>query len=427
MTESDLRAASFVETSPDGRNVYVTSWQVGAITVFDRNEETGALTNREVVRSDDLAGVTDLRISVDGRIVVVSCCHARTAVIFERHPISGRLSRLDVQRKTEDGSDGLYWAIDIALSPDGQFAYVADDRRKGRSSGDSENGDIGRITVLRIEDDGQLEPVQTLLGPDRCLDGIRAVCAHPDGRTIFATCWKAGTLVVLDRDVKTGRLSVRQVLSSKADGPGVLNGAVTAACSPDGQFVYTVSGRFTDDAPNVAINFARAVDNLLVPITIGKDDGLFRIGLPGAGLNAVDFDAVRLQGAGLQPAELSEPTVAQGVGVFRLTSDGKLSTVQTVRTGGQGQIALRGGNQLLVTADCRRLYVSGTTSGTLVGFVRDSSTGRLTHEQTLKYDDSDLKGLNGANGIAESPDGRFLHVTGERAGSVTVLHRVSQE
>ena len=72
-------------------------------------------------------------------------------------------------------------------------------------------------------------------------------------------------------------------------------------------------------------------------------------------------------------------------------------------------------------------HVSGTTSGTLVSFVRNPSTGKLTLEQTLKYEDSDLKGLNGANGIAESPDGRFLYVTGEHAGSVTVLKRVSAE
>ena len=313
--------------------------------------------------------------------------------------------------------------VDIALSPDGRFAYVADDRRTGKGPGDSENGDVGRITVLRIEDNGQLEPVQTLLGPDRCLDGIRAICAHPDGRTIFATCWSPGTLVVLNRDAKSGRLSVRQVLSSEADGIGVLNGAVTAACSPDGQFVYTVSGRFTDDGPSVAFNFAAA---------FGSDSGLIRRGLVGAGTDGAGLAGTALAGsgfqaAGLQAVEPSESTVVQGVGVFRLTSDGKLSAVQTIETGGKGQIALRGGNQLLVSADGRRLYVSGTTSGTLVGFVRDSSTGKLTHEQTLKHNDSGFTGLNGANGIAESPDGRFLYVTGENAGSVTVLGRVSND
>lgn len=114
-----------------------------------------------------------------------------------------------------------------------------------------------------------------------------------------------------------------------------------------------------------------------------------------------------------------------GVGVFRLTSDGKLSAVQTIRTGGEGEIELRGGNQLLVSHDGSRLFISGTTSGTLVSFVRNPLTGKLTLEQTLSHNEPEMQGLDGANGIAESSDGRFLYVTGEKAGAVSVLKRVA--
>jgi len=379
ITEPDLRGASFVEMRPKGKQVYVTSWQAAAINIFDRNKKTGILTEAQIVKDGNLAGVTDLQISANGQIVVVACCHAKTVVSFERGHLSGRLSQLDVQRDAAEGSDGLYWPIDIAISPDSRFVYVADERHPKRFKPGSEKGDVGRITVLKITDKGQLEPVQTLLGSDRCLDGIRSICAHPDGRTLFATCWEAGTLVVLNRDVKTGRLSIRQVLSSKSKRLSVLNGVMTADCSPDGQFVYTVSGRFTDKGP---------IRNIL------------------------------------EPSGESVSTIPQGVGVFRLTSDGRLSTVQTIRTGGEGEIELRGGNQLLVSHNGSRLFVSGTTSGTLVSFVRNPQTGKLTLEQTLSHNEPEMQGLDGANGIAESSDGRFLYVTGEKAGAISVLKRV---
>ena len=52
---------------------------------------------------------------------------------------------------------------------------------------------------------------------------------------------------------------MRQIISDETDGLDVLKGAMTATCSPDGQFVYTVSGRFTDRrrAPVFAIAFGK--------------------------------------------------------------------------------------------------------------------------------------------------------------------------
>jgi 6-phosphogluconolactonase (cycloisomerase 2 family) len=109
------------------------------------------LTEQQVVRGDDLAGVTDLRISNDGRIAVAACCHSSTAVVFERSPISGMLHQIHVARHGEIDVDGLYFPIDVALSPDGQFAFVSDSRRSGRGSEDTD-GDFGRVTTFRIKD-----------------------------------------------------------------------------------------------------------------------------------------------------------------------------------------------------------------------------------------------------------------------------------
>lgn len=390
ITTNALNSASFAVLSPDGRHVYVTAWNVGAITVYSRNDETGELTEQQVVQNDDLAGVTDLRISDDGRIAIGSCCHASTAVVFERSPVSGKLHQLHVARSGEIDVDGLYFPIDIALSPDGKFAYVSDSRRAGRGTEDTE-GDFGRVTTFRINDDGTLTGVDTLPGPDRCLDGIRAICSHPDGRTLFATTQRANTLVVLDRDAETGKVSVRQVLSQEKDGLSVLNGAMTAACSPDGQFVYTVGGRFLTTASFFALSFS-------------ADGGL---------IQSVDDSK-------------SKEDPPQGIGVFRLASNGKLIPVQSIEAHKRDDIDLRGGNQLHVSRDGSRLYVSGTTSGTLLSFVRDQKTGKLTLEQTVSSADAKTSSLAGANGIDESPDGRFLYVTGERSNSINVFQRLAE-
>lgn len=388
-TES-LNAASFTVVSPDGRHAYVTAWRVGAITVYSRDQTTGRLTERQVVQGDDLSGVTDLRISNDGRIAVASCCHSSTAVVFERSPISGMLHQVHVARHGEIDVDGLYFPIDVALSPDGQFAYVSDSRRPGRGSEDTE-GDFGRVTTFRINDDGTLTPVETLPGPDRCLDGVRAICSHPDGRTLFAVSSRSNTLVVLDRNAESGKVSVRQILSHDKDELSVLNGAMTTACSPDGQFVYTVGGRFLD--ANTSFGFTFQADGTIQRVEESK------------------------------PEEISP----QGIGVFRLTSDGTLTPVQSIEVHKRDDIDLRGGNQLLVSKDGSRLYVSGTTSGTLLSFVRDRKTGKLTLEQTVSSADEENSSLAGANGIGESPDGRFLYVTGENSNSINVFQRRSAD
>jgi beta-lactamase regulating signal transducer with metallopeptidase domain/6-phosphogluconolactonase (cycloisomerase 2 family) len=284
ITADTLNSASFVVVSPNGRHAYVTAWMAGAITVYSRDQTTGRLTEQQVVQGDDLSGVTDLRVSADGRIAVASCCHSNTAVVFERSPISGMLHQVHVARHGEIDVDGLYFPIDVALSPDGQFAYVSDSRRPGRGSADAE-GDFGRVTTFRINDDASLAPVDTLRGPERCLDGVRGICSHPDGRTLFAVSQRANRLVVLDRNDESGKISVRQVLSHDKDDLSVLNGAMTAACSPDGQFVYTAGGRFLDTSSSFGFSF-------LVDATIQRVEES-------------------------KPVEVSP----QGIGVFRRTSE----------------------------------------------------------------------------------------------------------
>lgn len=386
ITADTLNSASFVVVSPNGRHAYVTAWMAGAITVYSRDQTTGRLTEQQVVQGDDLSGVTDLRVSADGRIAVASCCHSNTAVVFERSPISGMLHQVHVARHGEIDVDGLYFPIDVALSPDGQFAYVSDSRRPGRGSADAE-GDFGRVTTFRINDDASLAPVDTLRGPERCLDGVRGICSHPDGRTLFAVSQRANRLVVLDRNDESGKISVRQVLSHDKDDLSVLNGAMTAACSPDGQFVYTAGGRFLDTSSSFGFSFL--VDGTIQRVEESK------------------------------PVEVSP----QGIGVFRLTSAGTLTPVQSIEVHKQDDINLRGGNQLHVSKDGTRLYVSGTTSGSLLSFVRNRKTGKLTLEQTVSSARAETPSLAGTNGIGESPDGRFLYVTGENSHSINVFER----
>ncbi len=97
--------------------------------------------------------------------------------------------------------------------------------------------------------------------------------------------------------------------------------------------------------------------------------------------------------------------------------------MQTIDVSRRKDVKLLGGNQLHVSRDGSRLYVSGTNNGSLLSFLRDKTTGELTLEQTLHHSADNHNGLNGANGIAESPDGRFLYVTGEHGNAINVLRR----
>jgi 6-phosphogluconolactonase (cycloisomerase 2 family) len=80
-------------------------------------------------------------------------------------------------------------------------------------------------------------------------------------------------------------------------------------------------------------------------------------------------------------------------------------------------------NEILVTADGRSVYASGTQSKSLACFDRDPESGKLTYLATLCNEGTGSQFAAGPTGLAASADGQFLYVTIEGGSAVSVFER----
>ncbi len=121
-----------VVVSPDGGQVYVSSMQLGALTVsgFARDPADGSLDFLEIVADGELTdtgyfGHQPLAIAADGRHLYATKVASDALVIFERDPATGRLTLLETLSAGGLGSDGLARPVAVAVGPDSQLVHVA--------------------------------------------------------------------------------------------------------------------------------------------------------------------------------------------------------------------------------------------------------------------------------------------------------------
>jgi DNA-binding beta-propeller fold protein YncE len=114
--------------SPDGQNVYVAATTDDAVVVFDRDGTTGALTFREA-HFDGSGGVTGpqradaVAVSPDGDMAYVGTSQLPAALaIFDRDPSSGALSFVDVHHQVSP-SGGYLPSQTLVVGPDGRSLY----------------------------------------------------------------------------------------------------------------------------------------------------------------------------------------------------------------------------------------------------------------------------------------------------------------
>ena len=164
-----------------------------------------------------------------------------------------------------DRGEALDGARSIAVSPDGQNAYVA-------------AADSDAVAVFDRDGDGTLiqKPGQagciSDTGAGRCrdgtaLDGASSVTISPDGESGYVTSSLSGAVAVFDR-TSNGRLVQKPgrggCISEGGAGPCIngrmLNSAQSVAVSPDGLSAYVAGG--SGEPEGVAV-FDRAEDNTL--------------------------------------------------------------------------------------------------------------------------------------------------------------------
>jgi DNA-binding beta-propeller fold protein YncE len=293
-----LLGAEGIAVSPDGRNVYVAASEADAVAILDRDPETGLLTQSataggcfslggadECEEGRALDDARSVSVSPDGKNVYVAARGDDGGIaVFDRDPETGGLTQPPGEAGciNESGAEGCADAFtvrtapeEVELSPGGDFAYIASrpgDELVGFSR-DSSDGTLARIP-------GQGGCVNET-GVDGCVAAKAlgepvALTFDADGRTLYAAAERNDAIVVFDRDPESGTLDEKPGLDGCVSNTGVANptqgssteqqcqngialdGVGSLAVSPDGTALYASAGL----ADGVAI-FERRADGTL--------------------------------------------------------------------------------------------------------------------------------------------------------------------
>ena len=95
-----------------------------------------------------------------------------------------------------------------------------------------------------------------------------------------------------------------------------------------------------------------------------------------------------------------------------------------VELNGTGSVTgLGGATGVAVSPDGRNIYAAGEVDDALAVFHRDSATGALTFVEMQKEAVGGVDGLTGAYGVAVSPDGASVYVASKRGDALAVFSR----
>jgi 6-phosphogluconolactonase (cycloisomerase 2 family) len=380
--------------------LWLTIWLLG-VNLLAASPAPAALLNFVEAQIDGVGGVNGLNqasavsVSPDGKHVYATGAGDSAVAVFNRNFITGRLTFVEAQVDGTAGVQGLGGATAIAASPDGRHVYVAG------------NTDSALAAFARDATTGALTFVEAKVnGSDGVtgLGGASSVAISPDGTSVYVTGRNDSSLAVFARDATTGHLTNVEVQVNGSAGVDGLGGALSAAVAPDGANVYVV-GRSQD----ALTTFTRsATAGALV------FDGMLAEGTNGlVGLKRPSAVTVEPGGEQVYVASFDED-----ITVFsRAAETGELAFLQNANVLPGGPTALA------VSPDGTRVYVPSyvrSTRSELNVFTRRAD-GTVAFVETEANGSAGVEGINGASGVAVSPDGRTVYVTGRSDNAVVVF------
>jgi DNA-binding beta-propeller fold protein YncE len=391
-TDAEALGGAFsVTVSPDGNYAYVVASNDNAVSIFDRNASTGALSwkgcVKDALESDlglcnsgyPLPNPRSMAISPDGKwAYVVSALSEsppwRNVAIFNRDPTTGLLIPTGFV-PTGVAATG---AGSITLSPDGENVYIAssyfeisagEERSVSEAVSefkrDAVSGELGSLNC--ISERG----LNGICEDGVALEGATSVAVSPDGKHVYVASRISNAIAYFSRDTSTGELTAAGVAS-----PAALSGPRSVTVSPDGKNLYAAAD--TGDA-------------------------------------VVVFDRNAVSGALTQKA--------LPAGCISQTGAGSC-------TDGEG---LNGPNSVTVSPDGESVYVGSLVSDAVALFERDTATGALAQKPgkagcissngALAAVCETGIGLNGIRSLIVSPDGKSLYTAATVDGTVAIFDR----
>lgn len=441
-----LLGVTALATSADGRHLYAASPGAGGIAVFTR--EAGGLLGflETFATTPALAAGSGLAASADGLNLYAVAGAADTLLVLRRDaaPASPGFGRLTQLAALAEGglyggvaAGGLAGARGVALSADGRQVFtrgagavgvyaravdelVAPGEPPGRLACRDLGGGSCSAPVAGSGDAGLFAfAAENLYLPDGAAGQVAVLGLAPGSRCLPQGLGQvADSIDLLAGDTVVYRVSGR-VLSS-ASGAVELSAAATPGDAAD---------------PGAWPNTAAASEPILLKsdLALAKSDGVTTAiaGLPLTyALTVTNQGPSDLHGVTLEDVYPLYPAPPGGFAAGSLTwscsGASAVALPQQLFDGVAGSDGLAGALDLAASDDGAHLYVAGQNEDAVAIFARAPS-GELTFLSALRdgavQAGGTVAGLGGASGIAVSPGGGHVYVTGEAAGSVVVLAR----
>ncbi|MEQ9877304.1 beta-propeller fold lactonase family protein [Pectobacterium aroidearum] len=303
----------------------------------------------------------------------------------------------------------------------------------------------------------ELPTIEATYSPDAALfynDGklsdynerVSAISVSQDGKTLLVTGSEGDNnsgktyLRVYARDAETGKLTLLQSFTQgEQDDPSTpaievngLNTITTLAQSKDGSSVYVAGGsgstyslvQFSRDATTGLLSYVGVVATQGVNGVSGLDAAVSEIVLSEDGTSLYTIN-------GVTPTDGS--TGKNAITFFsRDTTSGALTFVGSLV--GSDTIPVRSPSGIVLSSDGTSAYISNLGNHSITVLSRDAATGSLNYVTTINKTTivadansaeipKDDRYLTGLQDIVISPDNRFVYVSSNTQGTVSIFSR----
>jgi len=228
-----LRGANTVRLSANGKNLYATGFFGDALSVFSRDTTTGLLTQIQVLKDntpqapDGLDGALWITVSDDGENVYTSGFFDDAVVIWDRNQTTGMLTYRQMLKDGVGGINGL----------DGAYAMFMDSKSKNLYVGGLEES---TLNVFRRNSHGDLSLEQEIrngVGGVTGLGEIRGIFGDDKGKNIYTVALADNAIATFDRNNGHGTLTQSQVIRDTDPGIDGLGGATGITVTRDDHYV----------------------------------------------------------------------------------------------------------------------------------------------------------------------------------------------
>jgi DNA-binding beta-propeller fold protein YncE len=410
-----------IAVSPDGRNVYVAASLSNAITVFDRDPITGALTQpkgkggcvasaighaKGAAQGCGLAigldGPNSVAVSPDGRDVYATTHGSASVVTFIRNRKTGALRQLPPGASgciSGGGTAGctagrgIKWPDVVVVSKDGKNVYVGDFAGSGVTSF-SRAGKAGALTQLPGTSGCITEAGEEECAKGTEIDHVEGMAINEAGTAVYAAAAFSSAIDVLHRERSTG------ALSQATDGSGCITNVLVSGCTQG----YEIGG----------------VNALVVA---PKDRNVYATSLTS---NSVTMFRMTAGGGLRQPARPKGENIPEGVG----NPNGCLVYLRA--PGCSFGRAMKAPEGLALGPSGTNLYVSAFETGAIDVLDRSLKSGVVNQKPGERGclapatvgGCSPGRALALTGSVVVSPDGRNVYSTAEKSDAVDIFRRI---